>query len=497
MLPSDYTPHSAPFPHQQEQFLRTATTRAWGSFWEQGCGKTKPVIDKAAFLYEAQEIDTLFVVAPNGVHLNWIKDELPAHFPDRLRPQTRVFCWNGSKKGTKKHAAEAAQVIKHDGFLIVTMSYDAFMTKEGKNYAWKVLSKRKAFYVLDESDNVKTPGAKRTQSVVASGKHAFYRGILTGTPVTQGPFDVYSQIRFLDADFWKRELDIHTFTEFKAFFGVWRFNPVAFEKLRQKGNAPADFNPMYEYRNLDILYEKLRLISDRLTKEEAGLNLPPKLYSKRWFELDRTQRKAYDTLQSELELELASGLVVDGSLAMVRLLRLQQISCGYVPTNGEREEPYELIGDTNPRLDTAVDYLNGLGHQAIVWCRFRKDIELLHDALGKKNAALYYGGLKDDECELSKRAFKAGEKQFIVASEKMQAGHTLTEAKTCYFYSNSFKLKTRLQMEDRAHRIGQDKAVHIVDSVGFNTVDLKIVDRLRGKFDIASKINGDELREWI
>ena len=171
----------------------------------------------------------------------------------------------------------------------------------------------------------------------------------------------------------------------------------------------------------------------------------------------------------------------------------------------DAEEPVELCDVKNPRLDCSLAFLEKLNHPAIIWSRFTRDIDQIMDALGKR-AVRYDGQLDDDECERSKQIFNAGDADWFVGNPcKGARGITINAAKTTMYYSNSFKWRDRMQSEDRNHRIGQDGADHgahgfgvlYADVLAHDTVDMHIVKNLRGKFDIASRLTGDVLREWI
>lgn len=490
-----YQYKTEPFSHQRRIFEETRELESFALLWEQGTGKTKPIIDTAADLYEHGRIDALIVVAPNGVHRNWVTDELPVHLPDRVMARSRCMFWRTPNSRTKWHAAEFDRVLRHDGLAILTISYDGFMSEIGKKAVWRFLKRRRCLYVLDESHHVKTPRAKRTRSICASGKYGVYRRVLTGTPGDK-PFDIYSQLRFLDPDLWRRH-DMGDFRAFKQYFAEWFTAAEAREVL---GYDPG-YDKLVRYKNLGELANILRSMSDRVLKDDV-LDLPPKLYTRRYFDMTPRQRGMYNTLRDELELELESGLVVDGTMAIVRLLRLQQITCGYAVADAD--EPYEMCDRKNPRLDAALDFLTGLEHPAIVWARFRHDVDQLVEAL--PSAVRYDGAIDDEEAERNKQIFNAGDAQFFIAnSAKGSEGLTLNAAKTVVFYSNSFKLLERLQAEDRNHRIGQTGAQHAEHGHGVlyadlcapDTVDDHIVKSLRDKFDIAAQITGDELRDWI
>ena len=486
---------TTPFSHQLRSFNETRELEAHGLLWEQGTGKSKPIIDTTADLWERDRIDALLVVAPNGVHRNWITDELPAHLPDRVMAVSHLMFWQTLKSGTKWHNAAFTKVLKHDGLAILTMNYAGFMSKHGKKAVWKFLKQRRVMYVLDESHHIKTPKAKRTRSVGASGKYAPYRRILTGTPGDK-PFDLYSQLKFLDPNLWHR-YQMGSFSAFKQYFGEWYTRD---DCKREVGYDPG-YDQLVRYKNIPELNKILSSFTDRVLKEDV-LDLPDKLYTKRYFDMTTKQAGMYNRLRDELELELDSGLIVDGTMALVRLLRLQQITCGYAVADAD--EPAEMCDKTNPRLDAAVDFLTSLNHPAIVWARFRLDIDQLMDAL--PNAVRYDGAVDDDECARNKDIFNAGDADYFVANPaKGSEGNTLNAAKTTAFYSCNFKLIERLQAEDRNHRIGQDGAGHgdygfgvlYADIIAPGTVDDHIIGSLRDKFDIAAQINGDVLRQWI
>lgn len=554
-----------PFKHQLEEWNRSRGLPQRAIFWEQGTGKSKLTIDTAASLWAEGSIDAALIVAPNGVHRNWVENEIPAHLPDFALSATRAFHFQSSKADTKWHKQAIRALIAHQGFAWLTISYDAFMTAAGKRTLIDFLDKRRVLYVLDESHNIKTPSAQRTKSVLKSAKYAPYRRILTGTPIAQGPFDAYSQIQFLDENYWKRA-GLGTFTEFKKHFGVWKkgWNPTAFNPAtgRRDGN---EYEVLVRYRRLDELNELLAPISSRVTKDDV-LDLPPKLYTKRFFTMTPEQSKLYRSMRDEFIVWLESGEAeaeaarvadaldacatcggkreieaegfiyqcpdcgeaaegigegtrpVVANLAMVRLLRLQQITCGYLPTDDE-SEPLYMIPGTNRRLELLCDELETRPHKSIVWARFRLDIDMITDELKRRGirAVRYDGAVNDDERAEAKALFQGERPVFergqlvdrvpVPESEQAQVfvgnpaagatGLTLTAAKQVDYYSNSFKLIDRLQSEDRAHRIGQANQVLYTDIVAEDSVDEKIVESLRSKFNIASQITGDRLKEWL
>jgi SNF2 family DNA or RNA helicase len=492
-----YTPHTKPFEHQADLFAATKDRQEYAVFWEQGCGKTKPTIDTMGHLWTEGEIDGAIVVAPNGVHRNWITDELPAHLPPELLDRMRSYAYHPDTPTVKYRQEELRQTLDHPDFALLAISYEAWQTDFGKKAVWKMMKKRRALCVLDESHRVKTPTAKSTRSILAGGKHALYRRILSGTPVPNGPFDIYSQVAFLDPDFWKRELDIDTFTAFKSYFGVWDTGVV---KRMVKGQLKLVEYPILEcYNNLEELYNVLKLISSRVTKDQV-LDLPEKLFSKRYYEMTPTQGRIYRELEEEFMTFLDSGEFVAAPLAIVRLLRMQQVLCGYLPVNAG-EEPIELIDPSrNPRLkayqEAAEDTPDA---KAITWATWTRDIDMIVDALQRmgRRPVRYDGTCSSDQLQRAKDEFKLGDATDFVANVAMSEGLTLNEAKVTNFFNNNYNLRMRLQAEDRNHRIGQNDHVLYRDFVCPGTRDENAISALVAKMEVASAVLGDKAKEWI
>jgi SNF2 family DNA or RNA helicase len=455
-------------------------------FWEMGTGKTKLTLDTIAHLRSEGRIDAVVVVAPNGVHRNWIEDEIPKWFTLDVQP----YAWLSGKAGSQRHA-RAVDSLLVASFPFLAFSYEGLVTERAVKYLRKFFEKRRVFMVLDESTRIKTPAAKRTIKIVAAGRHAAYRRILTGTPVTNSPFDVYSQMKFLDPDFWKQR-GFSTLAEFRNHFGIFK---------TMENDRGQHWEQVVAFRNLSQLQALLAPVSSRVLKEDA-LDLPPKLYTKRYFDLSPEQIRVYREIRDEALTLLNSGELVTAALAITRLLRLQQVTSNYLPVDdlGDGDQHMVSISDHNPRLDCLLELLEEIGGQAIIWARFRRDIDQITEALTKagRSCARYDGKVGSDGRVAAKNAFQKGDVQFFVSNPAVGAtGLTLTAARTVIYYNNSFKLEDRLQSEDRAHRIGQHHPVQYIDIVAPGTVDTHIVAALRNKINLASAVTGDQLKEWI
>lgn len=501
-----------PFDHQARVLAESQDARSFGLLWEQGTGKTKTTIDNATYLYSKGEIDCVIVVAPNGVHRNWLDDELPTHLPEAFAAQSRRVLYDSTKHSTKWHEEQCRSALDHQGLLWVFFSYDGVMTNRvrtkrrgvegywmgGKKYLWELLRRRRCLYVLDESIDIKDAQANRTKAIVKSGEFSFYNRILNGTPISKGPFDVYTQFKFLQPNFWN-EHGVTTFSEFRQRYGI-------LQTIRLKGSDSFSewqarrrgliYEVVKGYKRLDELREIVASISSRVLKKDA-LDLPEKIYIKRYFEMNAEQRRVYEALEEEAMAELESGALIYAEIPIVAQLRCRQILSGYVPTDDPDGEPYEILGKTNPRLDLLMSLVPQFGGKVIIYCNFTMDVDLIMEKLGDE-AVRYDGKVKDAERAINKKAYQTDPRiRFIVANQHaLSRGHTLNMTTDVVYYNNSFNFMDRKQSEDRAHRAGLKHSVNYWDLFG-GKVDKGILENLREKLRLSDEITGDEAQEWI
>jgi SNF2 family DNA or RNA helicase len=365
------------------------------------------------------------------------------------------------------------------------MSYDAIMTATGDAYVLKLFAARRCLMVLDESVHIKTPKAKRTQRVLARGAGATFRRILTGTPVDNAPFDVFTQLKFVSPTIWD-SIGCRSFVAFKNFFGVW-------EEMRDPRSGRM-FRNLVRYRNLQKLAEIVATVSCRVLKKVV-LDLPPKLYTKRYFELSQHQKRYYKEMADTYSVRLESGEVT-ALLVIVQMIRFQQIISGFLVDEEDKVVPLP----DNPRLALLREILAETQGKSLVFGKFVFDIDTIMAALKEDGieAVRYDGSVSDPDRAEAIERFQRGTARVLVGNPAtIKEGLTLHAASTVIYYNNSFKLRDRLQSEDRAHRIGQRNAVTYIDLVAEGTIDEKIVTALRNKLDIASVITKDELRTWI
>jgi SNF2 family DNA or RNA helicase len=470
-----------PFKHQLDEFTqyREETNRAL--LWEQGTGKSKLVLDTVAWLYINKKIDALLIVAPNGVHQNWLHDQFPQHYSGDTYMS---LMWDSRRAGNKAFQSNLRQVMEnYHSLAVLTINYEAIITKKGRAAVEKFLGMRDVFMVCDESHKIKAMSAIRTKAIIELGRFAKYRRILTGTVVGNSAFDLYSQFLFLNENILGQRSEY----AFKQRYGV-------FVKTYMQGRY---FNQLVKYKNLEHLRHLIEPYSSRVTKDDV-LDLPAKLYTKRYFYMSDEQKAAYIKLKEEYLLELDTGDVLTAPLAITRMLRLQQISCGYVPKD---ENSFSSFGTKNPRVECLMEAIESTEGKIIIWARFTEDIRQIKTRLelDKIEFVEYYGDIGTTERTWALETFTQNPdcKIFLANPACAGEGLNLHVATTIIYYSNSFKLIERLQSEDRAHRIGQTKNVTYIDIMCPETIDEHIVQALIDKKDVAALVNGDNLGEWI
>ena len=471
-----------PYAHQLEALQKSWATDTYALFMEMGTGKSKVLVDNIAMLYDKGAIRAALIVAPKGVYKNWDSIEFPTHMPDHIE-HTKVL-WDPVI--TKKKQEELDTLFKDDDKLkILIMNVEAFSTQKGLKYAQEFLNifVGRALIGIDESTTIKNPTAKRTKNILEIGNLAKYRRILTGSPVTKSPLDLFSQCKFLDPF----HLGYDSYYAYRSRYAHMLERNFGGRRVQIVGS----------YRRLGELADKLEKFSYRVLKEDC-LDLPEKVFVTRNVELSDEQKKMYITMKNAAIAE-QDGKIMSSMSALTTLLRLHQITCGHMKTDDGETLPIK-----NNRLTALMECLEETDGKVIIWANYREDIknivESLKKAYGDASTVEYHGGvdptLRQENIALFQQK-NSPTRYFVGNAQTGGYGITLTAANTVVYYSNNYDLEKRLQSEDRAHRIGQTGSVTYVDLIAENTVDERIVKALRKKINIANEIMGEDIKEWI
>ena len=469
-----------PYAHQLTALEKSCNEIEYGYFMEMGTGKSKVLVDNMAMLYDKGKINGALIIAPKGVYRNWFSGEIPDHLARHIKP--KMVLWTASTSKTKDKEYQQLFETGFD-FHILVMIVEALSTKKGVEFAYKFLRSHKTMMAVDESTTIKNPNAKRTKNIILLGKHAKYRRILTGSPVTKSPLDLYSQCAFLNENL----LDHTSFYAFR--------NRYAHMMERNFGGRRVQI--VGSYKNLEELEEILKKFSYRVMKEEC-LDLPDKIYIKREVELTAEQKEAYSTMKSAA-LALLKGKMATAPHVLTQMMRLHQITCGHL-----KADDGTITNFKHNRVEELIDVIDEMEGKVIIWANYIHDIKqivkALKDEYGDDSVVQYYGATSSDDRQKAIKKFqdlKSPVKYFVGNTQTGGYGITLTAASNVIYYSNGYDLEKRLQSEDRAHRIGQHKPVTYVDLITEKTVDEKIIKALRKKINIASTVLGDTIKDWI
>jgi len=475
-----YNFKTKPYAHQMTALEKSWDKSEYGYFMEMGTGKSKVLVDNMAMLYDKGRINGAVIIAPKGVYRNWLSQEIPNHLPSHVQHKTVLWTASTSKAKDKEYR----QLFESDDDLhILIVNVEALSTKRGLEFVAKFLSCHETILAIDESTTIKNPKAKRTKSILLLSKRAKYRRILTGSPVTKSPLDLYTQCNFLN--------------EFLLGFSSYYAFRNRYANMIDKNFGGRRVQLIGSYKNLDELATSIKAFSYRVLKEDC-LDLPEKVYTRREVELTDEQDQAYATMKSAALASL-KGKMATAPHVLTQLMRLHQITCGHLKNDDET-----ITEIKNNRLKELLYLLEEVEGKVIIWANYIYDIKNIVKAISEEYGAdsivEYYGHVSAEQRQKNIEKFQdpTSKARFFIGNPQTGGyGITLTAANTVIYYSNGYDLEKRLQSEDRAHRIGQNKSVTYIDLIAPKTVDEKIVKALRKKMNIANEIMDEDFREWI
>lgn len=457
---------TTPYDHQLQALNLMQDAKAFGLFMEMGTGKTKILIDDLVRLYQTGKVSRVLVFAPSGVHQQWVNTELPTH--------CGLEEYSAVAYSSKMNKAELADLYNrmsdHEGLQILTMATPSLASKKAQKVCRDWIEGADSLIIVDESHQFKSPSAGRTKFLQALAPLAKYRRIATGTELTQGLEDLFSQMRFLSPSV----LGHRSFYSFRNEF--CRTIPVP--------GAPSGAVKIVGYQNVDKLVSRVSGITYRALKKDC-LDLPEKVFTKYPVPLTDEQTRVYRELSKYMAAEIA-GRVMEVPLALTLLMKLQQVVSGFVID----DEGLLTRLKTN-RVQAVLDILESR-KKAIVWSRFRHDLDELESALQSAGYSVgtFHGGTSAEE---RLRVVRPGEVDVLVANaQSAGTGLNLTHFDTAIYFSNSFNASERWQSEDRIHRIGQSNKCQYIDLVSPGTIDEKVTEALLRKRVLADSIRGGD-----
>jgi SNF2 family DNA or RNA helicase len=459
-----YTTH--PYEHQRE-----ALERAWGCsefafFLEQGTGKSKIIVDEITNLIERDLINCAVILAPNQVHENW-QEQFELHGPPNYqRWQIQVYKSRNDEARQEQHTRD---IIASGKVLVFLMNIEALSSKKGQSYLYRLLRARsKIYFAIDESHKIKSWSAIRTKYAISYGQYAKFRRIATGTEAQEGLENLYAQFKFLN---WVI-IGHRGVTSFKGMY----CRMGGFENRKIIG-----------YQNQAMLAAKIAPYAYQKRKHEC-LDLPDKVYVQHHVEMTREQETIYNILEEEMLYEIEKGVLVDTTMALTKLMRLQQVLCGHLSAEDVKKDI------PSNRAALVSELAESTSGKVIVFCRFIRDVWLVVEELtrnGMQSVGIT-GAIENRLEQINSWRGDPNIKALVITVQTGGTGLTLNEANTTIFYSNGWSSTDRLQAEDRNHRIGQTNKVTYHDIITRGKIDSRILRALNSKESLA-----DQFRELL
>ena len=381
----NYKFKTKPYEHQLKALDKSVDKKEYGYFMEMGTGKSKVLIDNMSMLYDKGKINGALIIAPKGVYNNWYSQEIPNHLASHIQP--KMVLWTASTSKAKDKEYQSLFETGYDLHILV-MNVEAFSTDKGRLFAGKFLRAHRALMAIDESTTIKNPTAKRTKAIVVLGKEAYYKRILTGSPVTKSPLDLFSQCQFLNDSL----IESASYYSFKNRYAVMRTHNFGGRRVQL----------VHSYQRLDELASILKKFSYRVLKEDC-LDLPDKIYIKREVELSKEQKEAYSTMKSAA-LAAVKGKMATAPHVLTQMMRLHQIACGHLKNDDDSISELK-----NNRMDSLLELLDEVEGKVIIWANYVHDVEKivakLCDEYGPETVVQYYGATTQSKRQKAVKQF--------------------------------------------------------------------------------------------
>lgn len=465
-----------PRPEQVEALNRMAGKSAFALLMSMRTGKSKCILDDFGRLELTGQINNLIVLAPGGVYRTWAT-AWHDHVSNDLQSRTSVYVWQSNKKTNAKEW----QKQKFDGPRVLFMNIEALSNvDEARDLCTWLLRARPTMLVVDESTCIKSPKAKRAKYVINTlGPMARVRRILSGLPTPRSPLDLYMQFAFLNYGI----LNQRSYYTFRARYAIMQDIVVGARRIPL----------VVGYQNENELQ---RLIAPHSYRVEFRPNIPS-TYTIQDIELTKEQQYFYHEMKEFSTAKLEAERHVTATIVITQLLKLHQILCGFV-----KDETGVVVEIPEYRTRELIKILDRIGGKAVIWCSYdysiRKVSERLMEEYGEPSVARFWGGNVNQREDEEARFLSDPKCQFMLATPDAGGkGRTWSVADLVIYYSSTNDLEKRDQSEYRVQGVGKERQVDYIDLIAPDTVEMKILQALRKKIDMASTITGSTWREWL
>lgn len=490
-FPSWYPFKTEPRTFQRDAYAAVYGKHTFGLYMDMGTGKTKTATDIAAALNLEGKVQAVLVVCKLSLSINWAEEfEKHCPVPYALRLHTN------DKSGFQDWMWENKDV----DLKVYIVGTESLSSGSAFEFAEKFLMLHtKTMCIIDEAHMISNHKAVRSERAVILGRNSNYRAILTGTPITEGPMNLFMQFEFLDPNI----IGIGDFYAFRNHYAVMGGYMKEDERTGKKKAME-----IVGYQNLEELMSTVAPYIFQVRKHEVLKEIPPKTYQVRHVNMSEKQRALYKQIKSKKGYEWEGAKVVPQNVLELSL-RLHQVCGGFVATKDQEfkidKETGDLVAkefavmnpifdkyDDNPKIaELRTIFEEAPGVPTAVWCKYMPEMDAVQElarSMGRKMARIDGSVPAARRMEIL-REFQDGKWDSLVANQQTGGtGLNMTMVTLSVYYSNTFSLIDRLQSEDRHHRIGQTNAVLYIDLVVSESVDELVLESIQLKVNMSEFI---------
>lgn len=470
-----------PWKHQLQEYEDYKDVRARAMLWSMRSGKTKTALDKACYRHLQYGMKGLIITAPNGVHANWVLDQIPKHAWKEVNICSMIWISSESREGIAVGDFDRFNDFS-SGLKVFAINPEALLLPRAQSEIKKFLKacgRKNVGFIGDESHIYRRASARRTKIARDLAWQCHWRDILTGTVILNSPFHAYSQFDFLA----RGALGIYTLGDFKKEYGVFKKT-----WLRNR-----HFQTLAYYKNMEELRETLSYWASVVTRDSIE-GMPPLLETDRPVYMSPAQTKAYKQMVKETILEIQHKRI-QGVVGKGKIMKLQQILGGYIM---DKKEVYS-IDDEPPRLQAMLEEVQGsLPGKTIIWCQFTEDIRRVMAYLKRHRikAVEFHGKINQTKRRDSRALFESDPNvKCLVGQTSVGVGYEMTGdgmVQAVIFYSHGDDAIARNQAKERATKIN-GKTITLVDLYTPGSIEVPMRRSLQKKYSLADLVTGQGL----
>jgi SNF2 family DNA or RNA helicase len=464
-----YRYKTEPYSHQKRALAKIQKLNGQCAlFMEMGTGKTKVAIDWAGIGFYNYGTKKVLIVAPLSVLGVW-----PRQIRQHSDVPSRIYRLSGNTNTRVRYLTSILRAPDESKLTYVLINYEGIWRSPRSGPGVEALIRKWApdLVIFDESHRIKSPTAKQSKAAWRIARESSQRLLLTGTPITKAPLDVFGQFRALNHSIFGEN-----WYQFKFTFGIWG----GFGKYQ-----------LLRYRNLDILIQKVREWSFRIKKTQC-LDLPEKLFQDVPVTLSDRALKLYKQMSEQAIIEIEETHAT-ATIVLTKILRLQQITSGFIKDVDGNIRIFD-----NSKLEVFKDLLDDVlaeDQKVVVFFRFIPDLRRVEEHLLNKGIPhrILSGSVPDSQRDSIVEDFQTNPKVkvFLAQVQAGSEGIELFSASVAIYYSMSNSLLHWQQSQDRLHRPGQTKNVTYYRLIAPRTVDSLTYKALDEKKKIADIVIHD------